>query len=63
MSREPKRERAGAPGPGPPARVFPSQNLREEPIHILNVAIQYSDHPEDEELVPILRTFIQSKVP
>nr|KAF6463658.1 acetyl-CoA carboxylase beta [Rousettus aegyptiacus] len=37
------------------------KNLREEPIHILNVAIQYADHLEDEELVPILRTFVQSK--
>nr|XP_025745134.1 acetyl-CoA carboxylase 2 isoform X3 [Callorhinus ursinus] len=38
-----------------------SKNLREEPIHILNVAIQYADHLEDEELVPIFRTFVQSK--
>ncbi|XP_054450078.1 acetyl-CoA carboxylase 2 isoform X1 [Pteronotus mesoamericanus] len=38
-----------------------SKNLREEPIHILNVAIQCADHLEDEELVPILRTFVQSK--
>ncbi|XP_039717703.1 acetyl-CoA carboxylase 2 isoform X1 [Pteropus medius] len=37
------------------------KNLREEPIHILNVAIQYADHLEDEKLVPILRTFVQSK--
>uniref|UniRef100_A0A8D2KPK5 acetyl-CoA carboxylase n=1 Tax=Urocitellus parryii TaxID=9999 RepID=A0A8D2KPK5_UROPR len=37
------------------------KNLREEPIHILNVAIQYADHLEDEELVPIFRTFVQSK--
>ncbi|XP_066116448.1 acetyl-CoA carboxylase 2 isoform X1 [Saccopteryx bilineata] len=37
------------------------KGLREEPIHILNVAIQCADHLEDEELVPILRTFIQSK--
>ncbi|XP_049645344.1 acetyl-CoA carboxylase 2 [Suncus etruscus] len=34
---------------------------REEPIHILNVAIQSVDHLEDEELVPIFRTFVQSK--
>lgn len=27
------------------------------------MAIQYADHLEDEELVPILRTFVQSKVP
>ncbi|XP_029409877.1 acetyl-CoA carboxylase 2 isoform X3 [Nannospalax galili] len=38
-----------------------SKNLREEPIHILNVAIQCVDHLEDEALVPIFRTFIQSK--
>ncbi|XP_023617815.1 acetyl-CoA carboxylase 2 isoform X2 [Myotis lucifugus] len=37
------------------------KNLREEPIHILNVAIQCAEHLEDEELVPILRTFVQSK--
>ncbi|XP_058137492.1 acetyl-CoA carboxylase 2 isoform X3 [Dasypus novemcinctus] len=34
---------------------------REEPIHILNVAIQSADHLEDEELVPIFRAFVQSK--
>lgn len=28
----------------------------------MNVAIQCADHLEDEELVPILRTFVQSKV-
>ncbi|XP_055002917.1 acetyl-CoA carboxylase 2 isoform X1 [Sorex araneus] len=38
-----------------------SKGPREEPIHILNVAIQSADHLEDEELVPIFRTFIQSK--
>uniref|UniRef100_A0A8C8WTC3 Acetyl-CoA carboxylase 1 n=1 Tax=Panthera leo TaxID=9689 RepID=A0A8C8WTC3_PANLE len=38
-----------------------NKSLREEPIHILNVAIQYADHLEDEELVPIFRTFVQSK--
>uniref|UniRef100_A0A8C2VCF5 acetyl-CoA carboxylase n=1 Tax=Chinchilla lanigera TaxID=34839 RepID=A0A8C2VCF5_CHILA len=37
------------------------KSLREEPIHILNVAIQCADHLEDEELVPIFRTFVQSK--
>uniref|UniRef100_A0A452R4Q4 Acetyl-CoA carboxylase 1 n=1 Tax=Ursus americanus TaxID=9643 RepID=A0A452R4Q4_URSAM len=37
-------------------------NPREEPIHILNVALQYADHLEDEELVPIFRKFVQSKV-
>ncbi|XP_043827164.1 acetyl-CoA carboxylase 2 isoform X2 [Dromiciops gliroides] len=35
--------------------------MKEEPIHILNVAVQCSDHLEDEELVPIFRTFVQSK--
>ncbi|KAM9055974.1 acetyl-CoA carboxylase 2 isoform 6-T6 [Megaptera novaeangliae] len=38
-----------------------SKSLREEPIHILNVAIQCADYPEDEQLVPIFRTFVQSK--
>nr|XP_035941869.1 LOW QUALITY PROTEIN: acetyl-CoA carboxylase 2 [Halichoerus grypus] len=38
-----------------------SKNVKEEPIHILNVAIQYADHLEDEELVPIFRMFVQSK--
>ncbi|XP_078193325.1 acetyl-CoA carboxylase 2 isoform X5 [Callithrix jacchus] len=37
------------------------KSLREEPIHILNVSIQCADHLEDEALVPILRTFVQSK--
>ncbi|CAK6440135.1 unnamed protein product [Pipistrellus nathusii] len=37
------------------------KSLREEPIHILNVAIECAEHLEDEELVPILRTFVQSK--
>ncbi|GAB1290027.1 Acetyl-CoA carboxylase 2 [Apodemus speciosus] len=38
-----------------------SKSLREEPIHILNVAIQCADHMEDEALVPVFRTFVQSK--
>uniref|UniRef100_A0A8D0NRT9 Acetyl-CoA carboxylase beta n=1 Tax=Sus scrofa TaxID=9823 RepID=A0A8D0NRT9_PIG len=38
-----------------------SKSLREEPVHILNVAIRYADHHEDEQLVPIFRTFVQSK--
>ncbi|KAM5238299.1 acetyl-CoA carboxylase 2 isoform 2-T2 [Ctenodactylus gundi] len=37
------------------------KSLREEPIHILNVAIQRADHLEDEALVPVFRTFVQSK--
>ncbi|KAK2501552.1 hypothetical protein MC885_004992 [Smutsia gigantea] len=37
------------------------KSVRDEPIHILNVAIQCADHLEDEELVPIFRTFAQSK--
>ncbi|XP_076778578.1 acetyl-CoA carboxylase 2 isoform X2 [Arvicanthis niloticus] len=37
------------------------KSLREEPIHILNVAIQYADHVEDEALVPVFRAFVQSK--
>lgn len=50
------------PPPCPPAPVFLLQSLREEPIHILNVAIQYADHMEDEALVPVFRAFVQSKV-
>lgn len=38
------------------------QNVQEEPIHILNVAIRWADHFEDEMLVPIFRAFAQSKV-
>lgn len=38
-----------------------SKSLREEPIHILNVAIQCADHMEDEALVPVFRAFVQSK--
>ncbi|XP_062816368.1 acetyl-CoA carboxylase 2 isoform X2 [Anolis carolinensis] len=37
------------------------KNLREEPIHILNVALRFVDQGEDEELVPIFRSFAQSK--
>uniref|UniRef100_A0A2K6GW75 acetyl-CoA carboxylase n=1 Tax=Propithecus coquereli TaxID=379532 RepID=A0A2K6GW75_PROCO len=37
------------------------KSLREEPIHILNVAIRCADHLEDEALVLIFRTFVQSK--
>lgn len=57
-----RRGRGGAPGPSTTHPVLLSQSLREEPIHILNVAIQCADHLEDEELVPIFRTFAQSKV-
>lgn len=52
---------AVAPPPWPQP-IFLSQSLREEPIHILNVAIQYADHVEDEALVPVFRAFVQSKV-
>ncbi|XP_039937254.1 acetyl-CoA carboxylase 2 isoform X1 [Hirundo rustica] len=38
-----------------------TKNIREEPIHILNVALCSADHVEDEKLVPIFRTFAQSK--
>ncbi|KAM8960679.1 LOW QUALITY PROTEIN: acetyl-CoA carboxylase 2 [Pelodytes ibericus] len=38
-----------------------NKNIREEPIHILNVAIKYVDQMEDEELVAVFRTFSQSK--
>lgn len=51
-----------SPTPCPPAPAFLLQNLLEEPIHILNVAIQCADHPEDEALVPVFRAFVQSKV-
>nr|XP_048305885.1 acetyl-CoA carboxylase 2 isoform X1 [Myodes glareolus]XP_048305892.1 acetyl-CoA carboxylase 2 isoform X1 [Myodes glareolus]XP_048305901.1 acetyl-CoA carboxylase 2 isoform X1 [Myodes glareolus]XP_048305910.1 acetyl-CoA carboxylase 2 isoform X1 [Myodes glareolus] len=37
------------------------KSLREEPIHILNVAIQCAEHLEDDALVVIFRTFVQSK--
>uniref|UniRef100_A0A8C3ETJ2 Acetyl-CoA carboxylase beta n=1 Tax=Corvus moneduloides TaxID=1196302 RepID=A0A8C3ETJ2_CORMO len=36
-------------------------NIREEPIHILNIALCSADHVEDEKLVPIFRAFAQSK--
>uniref|UniRef100_A0A8C4K8Q1 acetyl-CoA carboxylase n=1 Tax=Dromaius novaehollandiae TaxID=8790 RepID=A0A8C4K8Q1_DRONO len=36
-------------------------NIREEPIHILNVVLRWVDHLEDEKLVPIFRAFAQSK--
>ncbi|MEE6508200.1 hypothetical protein FKM82_019789 [Ascaphus truei] len=38
-----------------------NKSVREEPIHILNVAIQSADRMEDEELVAECRTFSQSK--
>uniref|UniRef100_A0A8C3P578 Acetyl-CoA carboxylase beta n=1 Tax=Cyanoderma ruficeps TaxID=181631 RepID=A0A8C3P578_9PASS len=38
-----------------------TKNIREEPIHILNVALCSADHMEDEKLVPIFRAFAQSK--
>ncbi|XP_045152620.1 acetyl-CoA carboxylase 2 [Echinops telfairi] len=38
-----------------------SKYPRDEPIHILNVALQSTDHLEDEDLVPVFRTFVQSK--
>ncbi|XP_066466005.1 acetyl-CoA carboxylase 2 isoform X2 [Tiliqua scincoides] len=38
-----------------------NKNVQEEPIHILNVAIRWADHFEDEKLVPIFRAFAQSK--
>uniref|UniRef100_A0A8B9ULN2 acetyl-CoA carboxylase n=1 Tax=Anas zonorhyncha TaxID=75864 RepID=A0A8B9ULN2_9AVES len=37
------------------------KNIREEPIHILNIALRCADHVEDEKLVPIFRAFAQSK--
>ncbi|XP_061865746.1 acetyl-CoA carboxylase 2 [Colius striatus] len=38
-----------------------AKNIREEPIHILNVALRWADHMEDEKLVPVFRAFAQSK--
>ncbi|XP_075372691.1 acetyl-CoA carboxylase 2 [Mycteria americana] len=38
-----------------------AKNLHEEPIHILNIALHWADHAEDEKLVPIFRAFAQSK--
>ncbi|XP_068268578.1 acetyl-CoA carboxylase 2 isoform X2 [Nyctibius grandis] len=38
-----------------------AKNVREEPIHILNIALRWADHAEDEKLVPIFRAFAQSK--
>ncbi|XP_061459332.1 acetyl-CoA carboxylase 2 isoform X2 [Rhineura floridana] len=38
-----------------------NKNVREEPIHILNIAVQSVEHLEDEELVPVFRAFVQSK--
>ncbi|KAE8634241.1 hypothetical protein XENTR_v10002237 [Xenopus tropicalis] len=38
-----------------------NKNIREEPIHILNVALKSVDRMEDEELVSVFRTFCQSK--
>ncbi|NXX22259.1 ACACB carboxylase, partial [Podargus strigoides] len=38
-----------------------TKNIHEEPIHILNIALRWADHAEDEKLVPIFRAFAQSK--
>ncbi|XP_053325093.1 acetyl-CoA carboxylase 2 isoform X2 [Spea bombifrons] len=38
-----------------------NKSIREEPIHILNVAIKSVERVEDEELVSVFRTFSQSK--
>nr|DBA22859.1 TPA: hypothetical protein GDO54_013851 [Pyxicephalus adspersus] len=38
-----------------------NKSIREEPIHILNVALKCADRMEDEELVTVFRTFSQSK--
>ncbi|KAM9281257.1 acetyl-CoA carboxylase 2 isoform 2-T2 [Morus bassanus] len=38
-----------------------TKNIHEEPIHILNIALRWADHVEDEKLVPIFRAFAQSK--
>ncbi|NXD12598.1 ACACB carboxylase, partial [Nothocercus nigrocapillus] len=38
-----------------------AKNVREEPIHILNIVLRWADHQEDDKLVPIFRAFAQSK--
>nr|XP_025042235.1 acetyl-CoA carboxylase 2 [Pelodiscus sinensis] len=38
-----------------------NKNVCEEPIHILNIAIQWAGHLEDEELASVFRVFAQSK--
>ncbi|NXI98643.1 ACACB carboxylase, partial [Psophia crepitans] len=38
-----------------------AKSIREEPIHILNIALRCAEHAEDEKLVPIFRAFAQSK--
>ncbi|XP_009995147.1 PREDICTED: acetyl-CoA carboxylase 2 [Chaetura pelagica] len=38
-----------------------AKSLREEPIHILNIALHCAECAEDEKLVPIFRAFAQSK--
>ncbi|XP_063000242.1 acetyl-CoA carboxylase 2 isoform X2 [Elgaria multicarinata webbii] len=38
-----------------------NKSVREEPIHILNIAVRCAGHDEDEELVPVFRAFAQSK--
>ncbi|OWK61182.1 Acetyl-CoA carboxylase 2 [Lonchura striata] len=38
-----------------------TKKIREEPIHILNIALCSADHMEDEKLVPVFRAFAQSK--
>ncbi|NWY04063.1 ACACB carboxylase, partial [Nothoprocta ornata] len=38
-----------------------AKNVREEPIHILNIVLRWADHLEDDKLVPIFRAFAQSK--
>uniref|UniRef100_A0A8C6ZBV2 Acetyl-CoA carboxylase beta n=1 Tax=Nothoprocta perdicaria TaxID=30464 RepID=A0A8C6ZBV2_NOTPE len=38
-----------------------AKNVREEPIHILNIVLRLADHLEDDKLVPIFRAFAQSK--
>ncbi|XP_068095507.1 acetyl-CoA carboxylase 2 isoform X1 [Hyperolius riggenbachi] len=38
-----------------------NKSIREEPIHILNVAIKFADNMEDEELVATFKAYSQSK--
>uniref|UniRef100_A0A8B9NLL7 Acetyl-CoA carboxylase beta n=1 Tax=Accipiter nisus TaxID=211598 RepID=A0A8B9NLL7_9AVES len=42
------------------ASVYEEEDAK-EPIHILNIALRWADHMEDEKLVPIFRAFAQSK--
>lgn len=42
--------------------LFPLQNMRENPIHIINVSIKSADTEDDDTLVTEFSAFAQSKV-